>query len=245
MWHSTRGTIPSGMEWRYMIDTDFESNKLKIYLIRHGKTALGEAHKYCGSTDEPLSKNGVLEIKQKSYNINPQEVFASPMLRALMTAKLIFPDAGIIKVADLKETDFGDFEGKGYDELKDNEAYRSWIDSFAKKRDFLEEEENEEVEESPDENGVRLPESRKTFFERILKAFDKILVYSYDKQLNEIAIVAHGGTFMSLLSHYDGGDYYDYMTGCGDGFVISIEYKVKDKSVDEITSFSLDGKLFE
>jgi len=43
---------------------------MKIYLIRHGKTTANEKHLYCGSTDLPLSENGIKELRQIKYDIN-------------------------------------------------------------------------------------------------------------------------------------------------------------------------------
>ena len=49
--------------------------------------------------------------------------------RCRQTAEILFPGAEYHPVPDLRECDFGAFEGKSYEELKDDPAYRSWIDS--------------------------------------------------------------------------------------------------------------------
>ena len=52
---------------------------MSIYLIRHGKTAANEQHRYCGSTDLPLSKKGREELQGLRYAISPQRFVTSGM----------------------------------------------------------------------------------------------------------------------------------------------------------------------
>ena len=40
-----------------------------LYLIRHGKTQANLEHRYCGSTDLPLSQEGAEELKRLCYEI--------------------------------------------------------------------------------------------------------------------------------------------------------------------------------
>ena len=40
---------------------------------------------------------------------------------------MIYPKAEIIIKDDLKETNFGDFENKNYDQLKDDLNYQRWL----------------------------------------------------------------------------------------------------------------------
>jgi len=40
---------------------------MRLYLIRHGKTAANEQHLYCGSTDLPLSEKGIEELQNLHY----------------------------------------------------------------------------------------------------------------------------------------------------------------------------------
>ncbi|MBR4078576.1 MAG: phosphoglycerate mutase family protein, partial [Christensenellaceae bacterium] len=41
---------------------------MKLYLIRHGRTMANEKWLYCGSTDIPLSDNGVKRINKSVSN---------------------------------------------------------------------------------------------------------------------------------------------------------------------------------
>ena len=94
---------------------------MKIYLIRHGKTQGNLERRYIGATDEPLCKEGLSLLKKNKYP-NADIVFSSPMQRCLMTAAAIYPTHTPVICGGLREMNFGDFEGKCYDELKDNAA---------------------------------------------------------------------------------------------------------------------------
>ena len=57
-----------------------------VYLIRHGQTAENKKGKYIGSTDVPLSKEGIEALKEyDSKYIYPGTpvIFSSPMLRSV------------------------------------------------------------------------------------------------------------------------------------------------------------------
>ena len=95
---------------------------MELILIRHLKTPGNEKRQYIGSTDEELSEQEVLNFKQK-YKIDSypqvQQVIVSPMKRCIQTAELIYPKNQITQEVLLKECDFGIFEGKTYEELKE------------------------------------------------------------------------------------------------------------------------------
>ena len=105
---------------------------MELILIRHLKTPGNEKRQYIGSTDEDLSEQEVLNFKQK-YKIDSypqvQQVIVSPMKRCIQTAELIYPKNQVTQEELLKECDFGIFEGKTYEELKDKAEYQAWLDS--------------------------------------------------------------------------------------------------------------------
>ena len=95
---------------------------MELILIRHLKTPGNEKRQYIGSTDEELSEQEVLNFKQR-YKIDSypqvQQVIVSPMKRCIQTAELIYPEVQIQQESLLKECDFGIFECKTYEELKE------------------------------------------------------------------------------------------------------------------------------
>ena len=172
----------------------------KVTLIRHGKTAGNLEKRYIGITDEVLCEEGREEIAAKEYP-KADIVFSSPLFRAVETAALIYPGQEIYTIDEFKETDFGEFEGKSFKELEDNEKYKAWIASGG---------------DMPFPGG----ESKEQAKQRTLAGFEKLLERTGDNE--NISVVAHGGTIMSILSELFKGDYYDYHVENGEGYTFEI-----------------------
>ena len=99
----------------------------RVFLIRHGKTSGNAEKRYIGTTDEPLTKEGMDEIKKNKYPCADM-IFSSSLKRAVQTAEIIWPGQKAIVIDELRETDFGRFEGKNY------KRRQVWI--YLKKRFF-------------------------------------------------------------------------------------------------------------
>ncbi len=172
---------------------------MRVYLIRHGLTQGNKRHAYIGAgTDEPLCEEGVQGLKARNYP--PADiVFASPMRRCLMTAECIYPDKKPIVCEALREMDFGDFEGKSYEELKDNPAYGAWLESGG---------------ESAFPNG----ESKADFSRRTLKAFDECVETARASGAASAAFVVHGGSIMAIMEEYGSpkGEFYKWQVKNGE-----------------------------
>lgn len=102
----------------------------KLFLIRHGATEANQKGLYCGSTDLALSSEGAADLarllQQADYPY-AERVYVSPMRRARDTADILYPDTDQVVVDALRETSFGEFEGKSFAELEHNERFREWI----------------------------------------------------------------------------------------------------------------------
>lgn len=101
---------------------------MKINLIRHGMTAGNLEKRYIGRTDEPLCAEGISGLGSRKYP-DPGVLICSPMQRCIQTAQAIFPGVQPRIYPELRECDFGDFEGKNWQELSGNADYQRWIDS--------------------------------------------------------------------------------------------------------------------
>lgn len=180
---------------------------MKIYFVRHLKTKGNFERRYIGATDENIS-NLENQIIPNQLPNNPTSVYSSPLKRCTQTAKLIYQTHTLNIIEDLKEMDFGDFENKNYDELKENQNYRNFIDGL----------------ESP-KNG----EITADFRNRCVNAFLKIA----QKNEDEIVIFTHGGTIMSILSRLDEKkkDFYDYQIP--NGGVLVCNYNGKNLKILE------------
>lgn len=232
-----------------MWDWTEDKIKVKITWIRHGMTRANEEHRYLGKTDEPLSEKGIRflqEKKKKSFFNAPEFLYASPMKRCVQTAEILFRRKPVL-IPEWKEMDFGQFEGKNYEELKDDPCYQKWIDS----------------------NGT-LPfpggESREQFIRRSMEGFDwmmsDILIKSekntriqngtetQDLKNNcetEIPVVAvvHGGTIMAVLSSLTGGEYFDFQVKNGEGYETVLEWIQGRWKITSLTKIGCKGSKSE
>jgi alpha-ribazole phosphatase len=195
---------------------------MRILIIRHGRTQGNIERRYVGAgTDEHLLDSEREELAEVSL-CGRCLVASSPMKRALETAEIMIPGitagseeingdlTGIkfLTIDELHETDFGIFEGRTYEELNADpdtrDAYQAWIDSGGTMK-------------IP--GGESLEESQA----RSLEGFHKAVQKARTAGADQLVIVAHGGTVMSVMQSLFGGNYYDYYTGNGDGYTFELE----------------------
>lgn len=181
---------------------------MEIVLIRHGKTEGNIEHRYQGRMDEPLCEIGISELYQKQgYYPQPEKIVCSPKKRCIQTAQIICPDFHkSYEIEDgLRETDFGDFEGKTYEELKENSDYLTWLKSNG---------------EGPIPNG----ESRLEMSERCCSAFVRQIEKAKKDGCQRCMMVIHGGSIMAIMERFASGNhrFYDFHVKNGEGFVMQI-----------------------
>ncbi len=109
---------------------------MKLYLVRHGLTEWNKLNKFQGSSDIALAPEGIeqankLAKKLKHYKIDA--VYASDLDRAYMTAKHIAVPhrLEVKKIPELREIQFGKWEGLTIDEIKniDEIDYNGWMEA--------------------------------------------------------------------------------------------------------------------
>ena len=182
----------------------------KVLVIRHGITKLNERHAYLGGTDEPLSENGrkaLSELKPKyeavlSELTNPRFV-TSGMKRTEETVRILFGDRPTETIPELREINFGVFEGKSYGELKEDPAYQTWISGDNEKNVCPEGESGEEMTA------------------RVLAGFEKIL-----GEPGDVVIVTHGGPMAAVMMKLFPNAFanrYEAQTKPGEGYLLAIE----------------------
>ena len=158
----------------------------KIYFIRHGLTEGNEEGRYIGSTDLPLSKEGekdLIELKEAFEYPDVQKVYTSPLQRCLDTAEILYPDRLIHIVNNLREYDFGAFEGKSLDELKDSDAFKKWAQSGMKS-----------VPEGA--------EDMSAFIKRCEEGIEEVINDMMKNKVHTASVITHGGVITNLLSMY-------------------------------------------
>jgi len=175
---------------------------MKIIFIRHLRTPGNEKRQYIGRTDESLSDRA-LEGFLSSKNRYPavKSVIASPMKRCIETARLIYPEAEIRTEPLLRECDFGLFEGKTYEELKDHPAYIEWLESGGM---------------------AAFPEGepQELFRNRCAEGVQKWIDILLEEKAESAAFVVHGGTIMASLSRLaeEPHDFYHWQVENGGGY---------------------------
>ena len=109
---------------------------MRLILLRHGRTGL--SGRYIGSSDVPLSEEGRRQIENLRSSLGDMEIdglLASPMLRCTQSVDLLGLGLPVQLDPDLREIDFGRWEGKSFAEIEaqDPELVRHWaagVDDF-------------------------------------------------------------------------------------------------------------------
>jgi alpha-ribazole phosphatase len=157
----------------------------RFWLIRHGEPVEDARQRCYGSLDVGLSDNGRAQMGQVAEYLKAEPlavIYTSPRSRSVESAHILaaVQSCPVAVVPDLREIDFGDFEGLRYEEIEARypDVYRQWM-------------------ETPTE--VRFPNGE-TFSEmrgRILSAFETI---QREREGQTVAIVSHGGVNRILIA---------------------------------------------
>lgn len=157
----------------------------KLHLIRHGLTQANLDGIYAGSrTDVPLCEAGIAQLKALKQEFTYPEVdlvLTSPLLRARQTADILFPGVRQIGVDDLREIDFGDFDGKSAAQLQNDPAFHDFLDP---------------KKQTTPPGG----ESGQDFARRCSLALQRLCEFLLKSETREIAVVSHGGLIMTALA---------------------------------------------
>ncbi|MBX3733881.1 MAG: histidine phosphatase family protein [Verrucomicrobiae bacterium] len=161
--------------------------KTTLYLIRHGEVE-SRYHRIFGGSriDMELSDHGHLQAARLAHwlaRTRLDAVYASPMRRVQLTwepARRFF-DADPVILPGLREIDFGDWTGLGWDDVEARfgmSAY-DWLHHL-------------------EEDRVAGAETLQTFQDRLVAAIRQIL----DEQAGKtVGIFCHGGVIRGLLSY--------------------------------------------
>ena len=87
----------------------------RLFLIRHGETAWSASGQHTSRTDLPLTAYGIRQaelLAARLARLQFAAVFSSPMLRALDTCRIAGLESTAIVTDDLREWDYGIYEGR-------------------------------------------------------------------------------------------------------------------------------------
>jgi alpha-ribazole phosphatase len=196
---------------------------MNLYFVRHGETQLNKDKVYYGSLNCGLTEKGkeqALKVKELLKGVEFNAVYASERKRTSLTADLLLGENEIVKIDKrINEINFGDFEGKGYQEICETYPIES-------------------KEWENDWKGFCPPkgESYKTFYKRVESFMEEVI----KSDENNILIVTHGGVIRAAYSYVLGGNldfYWKFASSNGDVSVIKYEYG--NLFIDSITHVEL------
>ncbi|HHW46141.1 MAG TPA: histidine phosphatase family protein [Clostridiales bacterium] len=156
---------------------------LKVHLLRHGLTDGNKNGQYIGVTDLPLNKEGIEELNWLKINAVYPDVrigFVSPLLRCRQSMEILYPDINPIVVDNLREYNFGRFEGKTAHELEKDADFIKWTSGKA---------------DSPPGG-----EPGRDFKIRTCLALNQVVNHLLSSGENEGVVITHGGVIASILS---------------------------------------------
>ena len=241
--------------------------KINLTLIRHGKTPSNKEHRYLGVTEEALSEDGRKQLEilaEKDILRKPWLLFISPMLRCQESAGILFPGKKAYPIEEWREMNFGAYEGKNYEDLKNDSYYQKWIDSngtlpfpegesqqeYIKRchrglltaTKIIEEKIAREVADTAKTSSANeiteLREPEKQIAESQMIENQRAENQMTESQPRNITAVVHGGTIMALLHILAGGNYFDYQVKNGGGYCCKLRLcgeEWKLDSLEEIT----------
>ncbi|MBY5931257.1 histidine phosphatase family protein [Halomonas sp. DP8Y7-3] len=174
---------------------------LELVVVRHGLTQWNLDKRYQGQRDIPLLMPDALGDMDRLRDELADEVFdavvASDLTRCCQTLAHIAE--GRVWPAPrldlrLRENDFGEFEGRQWEELKDDPVYRDWIDSAG---------------ELAPPGG----ESAQDLRERLALALDAIFDAAVEAGHRRVLVVTHGGVIRELRREFEGVPFWQGVVG--------------------------------
>lgn len=194
--------------------------KTRIFLVRHGETIWNANGRFQGHTDVPLSENGIAQANKLALRLKKEKIhafYSSDLSRAKETAEILAQQHQLpVKyLPDLREINFGQWEGLTYKEISDNygDITEQWWSN-------------------PLATQIPEGESLQEVANRCSRAIHDIVV----KHSGETVVIAvHGGIIRVLISLALGIDLNNYWKLRADNVALSIlEYHTPDKAILEL-----------
>ena len=106
----------------------------KLILVRHGETDWNRVNRIQGWLDIPLNEEGIKQAEKLAKELSGMKikaVYSSPLQRALQTARAVAGEyrLEIKKIPDIKEINFGEWQGLLVSEAKRKykKLYAQWL----------------------------------------------------------------------------------------------------------------------
>lgn len=180
---------------------------VSITLLRHGLTLENQQKKYVGWSDVNLAIEGRTElVRNKQYGYPDGDVFfVSDLTRCKETFKILYDHKEEVKYsADFREMNFGEWELKTYEQLKDNYHYVKWL-------------ENSRTEPIP------AGEYFFDFEKRVLKGWSQVVLSMLNPFVQNVIIISHGGPIRLLLERFapENKEFWEWQVEHGTGYKLT------------------------
>lgn len=188
----------------------------RIHFIRHAICEANEEGRYVGITESPVSARGRRELiaKASEFVYPPADkVYVSPLRRCIDTAAFLYPEGYARVVPELREMNFGDFEGRLLSEIKDRPEYKKFLKGGAN---------------NPPPNG----ESLESVVRRCYEGLDFIIMDMMKNGYENAVAVTHGGIIMNMMSCFGLPKYSpnDFACDFGEGFSVLVTAQLWQQS---------------
>ncbi|MCH5462327.1 histidine phosphatase family protein [Lactobacillus sp. LC28-10] len=188
--------------------------KLNLYVVRHGQTYFNIYNKLQGWSNSPLTQKGIdgaVATGKRLADIHFDAAYCSDTTRAMDTAKLILKENQASKVTEPQTAMFFREEFYGY--YEGNDMAQAWYlagaphglptfkdivtkYSIGKAKDYLKE-----------ADPFHQAENNEEYWARVDQGFDLIRRNPELKDGDNVLLISHGNTLLSLMERYGGGKY--------------------------------------
>jgi alpha-ribazole phosphatase len=158
-----------------------------LYLIRHWITDWNREKRYLGHTDKNILLDGINELdllKKELERLSFDAIYSSDLIRCQETLDYLQLCHSPNLDPRLREMNFGDWEGKKYEELKKDPCYQKWLDNW-------------ELNSTPSGESGQLFQQRVDAFVSEMLGRDKP---SFETA--NILVMTHGGVIRYMLSKF-------------------------------------------
>lgn len=155
-----------------------------IHILRAMPSQGALEGRYVGRAQSPLPVSAITELARlkQEYSYPTGELYcASPAVSCVDTLKILYPDADPQVVLDLAECDFGDWENRTAQELKDEPGFTQWL-----------------MGQGAPPNG----ESSQVFSQRVYRGFQLLVQNMMAGGARTAVLVTHAGVMTAVLSAF-------------------------------------------
>jgi len=192
-----------------MTESNVQTPRKRVLLVRHGQTDWNAAGKWQGILQVPLNETGIAQAKALAASLKDRPitaVYASDLTRASLTAHIIAAAFGlpVIEDARLRELNLGDFQGLTFPEI--SAKFPAEVEAM-----------NGDYMDFSAPNGERRRDMQARAYQALLD------IIAADTGGGDVVIVSHGGTIRVLLIRLFGDDETLHQAHVGNTSVTIIE----------------------